>query len=565
MMNNINLAKDYINDVLSGNILANEFIKLAVKRHKRFIKESKEKGIYFDESAAERAIMIIKQFRHTGGDAAGKRFQLLGWQAFIIYFIFGWKKKENNARLIRKAYVENSKKNGKTELAAAIALMMFLFDGEKGSQIYVTASNFNQANLCFTGVKKMLKHMRYESETIRRLIPQPLKYKIQFPDAGSYMSILSKNADGAEGVNVHASINDEIHTLKTGQSVFNVESAMVARRQPLSFNITTAGHNKGSYCYQLRKNCIDVLRGIKEDDTLFSLVYTLDKDDDWTDPDLWIKANPSLGINGGIQLSALKAEYKKAVNEGQQQVNYFKTRHLNVWVSAIAEWLPDVLVKESLKPIDWGKFSKCNIYGGLDLSTVFDLSAFVFVTEQDGVFYFNAKLYLPEENIDELEKKHGAPYQQWSKEGFITLTPGNVIDYDYIKKDIVAAADKFNLVKLAYDRKFSTKIISEITAAGIDTMPFSQNTTSFNPAITEFETLIKNNKVRFDNKIIRWMLSNVALFSDLEGARKVSRKHSGKVDGVVALLMAMGQYLICQSEADHIDLADSYKDGIFFL
>ena len=304
MMNNINLAKDYINDVLSGNILANEFIKLAVKRHKRFIKESKEKGIYFDESAAERAIMIIKQFRHTGGDAAGKRFQLLGWQAFIIYFIFGWKKKENNARLIRKAYVEISKKNGKTELAAAIALMMFLFDGEKGSQIYVTASNFNQANLCFTGVKKMLKHMRYESETIRRLIPQPLKYKIQFPDAGSYMSILSKNADGAEGVNVHASINDEIHTLKTGQSVFNVESAMVARRQPLSFNITTAGHNKGSYCYQLRKNCIDVLRGIKEDDTLFSLVYTLDKDEDWTVPDLWIKANPSLGINGGIQLSA---------------------------------------------------------------------------------------------------------------------------------------------------------------------------------------------------------------------------------------------------------------------
>jgi phage terminase large subunit-like protein len=201
----------------------------------------------------------------------------------------------------------------------------------------------------------------------------------------------------------------------------------------------------------------------------------------------------------------------------------------------------------------------------LDLSTVFDLSAFVFVTEQDGVFYFNAKLYLPEENIDELEKKHGAPYRQWSKEGYITLTPGNVIDYDYIKRDILKAADEYNLIKLAYDRKFSTKIVSEITAGGVDTMPFSQNTTSFNPAITEFETLIKNNKIKFDNKIIRWMISNVALFSDLEGARKVSRKHSGKVDGVVALLMAMGQYLICQSEVDHIDLADSYKDGIFFL
>lgn len=558
-------AIQYVDGVKTGAIIVGEFVRLAIEKHLYLLANAEAKGIYFDSAEAEEYIEVFKAFKHTKGEAAGKSFQLLPWQEFIIYYIFGWKKRENDKRLIRKVYIEVPKKNGKTELAAGIGLLLSFFDGEKGAENYISAKVEKQAKLCFNAMKEMIKYARIESQEVRQAIPKPTTKRIFSPLLNSFVTCLTKDSESAEGINTHCAIVDEYHTHPDASQVENLESSTVARSQPVVFIITTAGRSLGSACYQLHQTCIDVLRGIKEDDTLFSLIYSIDEGDDWEDPVNWGKANPSIGIRGGVSIESLQIEYNKAKNEGVAKENYFKTRHLNVWVSSISAWIQDEIFKKGLVELNRDAYRNRVAFGGLDLSKSFDLSAFATLIppiSKDEPFKAFLKCYLPEDDIVELEKKHRAPYRQWQREEWITLTDGNVIDYDYIQRDIETTADYFDLKAVGYDRKFSTSIVTKLTLLGVNMKPYGQRVPDMNAPIIELENLVKANNFVYNSPILRWMMSNVAIYTDMDDGRRTNRNKSGKIDGIVALLMAFGQYLIFLGNDD--DKSDLYKDeGIF--
>lgn len=566
----MNPAQQYIDDVVNENILCCEYVQLSIKKHLRLLEEADEKGYFFDESKALEAIDTFKLFRHSKGDAAGKRFQLLPWQEFVLWYIFGWTIKKTGKRLVKKAYIEIPKKNGKTEFAAGVGLLLTFFDEEFGAETYIAAKNKGQAKICYDAMKQMIIMAREESPGIRRSIPKPNQKRIFSIKTNSFITALSKDSEGAEGINTHCAVVDELHAHPDGSQLENLESSMVARSQPLTFIITTAGRSLGSVCFMLRKTCIEVLQQIKEDDKLFSMIYTLDEkdqeDDKWEDVRLWPKANPSLGIPGGISIEKLEGELKTAKNEGVSKVNYFKTRHLNIWVSSISSWITDDKWKKCQRKLNFEAYKNRLAFGGLDLSTKYDLSAWniLLPPESDGEpFKFRTKLYLPEDNIIKLEKEHRAPYRQWQKEGYITLTPGNLIDFDYIENDIIKDSEIFDLQVSAYDRKFSTRIISNLSSAGLELNPYSQTTTAMNAPISEIETFVGKQNIVYDNPVMRWMMSNVAIYTDTDGYKKVNRNKSGKVDGIVALLMSVGQYLIWLGKPEN---QGAYKDeGIFYV
>jgi len=562
-------AKKYIEDVINDNILVCKNIKMSIEKHLYLLEHSEEKGIYFDEDAAAEAIDTFKRFRHTKGDAAKALFQLLGWQEFILYYTFGWKVKATKKRLVRTVYVEVPKKNGKTEYAGGVGNLMTFFDGENGAETYIAAKVEKQAKICFNVMAEMVKMMRMESASVRRTIPAPNSTRIFSHESNSFVTFLSKDSLSAEGINTHCGIVDELHAHKDGSQVENIETSMVARSQPLLFIITTAGSSLGSYCYQYRNSCIDVLKGIKEDDTLLSMIYTLDDEylegDKWEDPNLWPMANPSLGIVGGVSLENLISSCQAAKNLGVSKLNYWKTRHLNFWVSSISSWVTDEKWKKLQKPIDWKGLQNRLAFGGLDLSSKFDLSAWAVLIPpiEDGEpFKFKITLYLPEDNIENLEREHKAPYRDWAAKGLITLTPGNVIDYAYIRKDILKDSEYFDLQGTGYDRKFSTRIVSDLTDDGLELNPLSQTTTVMNAPITEIESLIELGLIEYDiSPIVRWMMSNVALYTDTDGYKKVNRNKSGKVDGIVGLLMSFAQYLIWRAKGGD---TSAYKSSEIF-
>lgn len=560
------LAEQYIDEVLTSKIVVSDYILKAIQKHKDLLKNSPENGYYFDYDSAQEAVELVKNFKHTKGDAYGQFFQMLPWQAFIIYYIFGWKLVKNDKRLVRKAYIEVAKKNGKTELAAAVALLMTFFDNENGAETYITAKVKGQAEICYDSICKMLKQMYSYSPSAKA----DLKYNTRVAlskSTDSKIKPLSKDSDGAEGINVHCAINDEVHTHAKGSQINNVESAMVARSQPLSFNITTAGTSIASYCYMLRTTCIQVLNGVKHDDTLLALIYGLDEKDDWEDKKNWPKANPSLGIHGGVSIESLEIEYNKAINEGASKIDYFKTRHLSVWVSSVSTWIPDREFKLCMnRTLEYTDYEGKKCWAGLDLSSVFDLSALSIVIppkKKKGKYKYFVKLYLPKENIEKLESDHKAPYRQWAKEGWITLTPGNSIDYNYIYKDILQVSKYLNIKTLGYDRKFSTAIVQKLENAGISTRPVTQSTTVMNAPIQEFEIAVRKNRLEYDNPILRWMMSECALYTDSDNCKKVDRRNSGKVDGLVASLMGLLQYIASITD---VEKEKAYEDeGLFFI
>jgi phage terminase large subunit-like protein len=416
-------------------------------------------------------------------------------------------------------------------------------------------------------MSSMVKALRLDSPAVAKAIKNPNTRRIYSAPSDSFIVALSKDADGSEGVNVHCAINDEVHTHPDGKQIENIESAMVARSQPLSFNITTAGRSIGSFCYKLRETCIQVLKNIKQDDSLFTLIYGLDEGDDWENPKIWRKANPSINIPGGIDDYALQVEYQKAKNEGISKENYFKTRHLNLWITSHTNWIKDEHFKLLHKPqLDIKNSAKRLAFAGLDLSSNSDLSAFVTIVPPKKAgkpIKVFTKFYLPKDNITTLEAKHKAPYQQWEREGLITLTPGDSIDYSFIEKDIKEVADLLDLQALGFDRKYATTIIANLKDYGILTNPIAQNTATMNAAIIEIERIVKHLGINYDSVVLRWMMSEVSLYVDTDFCKKVDRRTSGKVDGIVALLMAFLQYLVYLHE--HPEEKAYLESGLTFV
>ena len=492
---------------------------------------------YFDEQAAEVAVRFFRRvLRHTKGEWMGQPFNLLPWQEKVIRDVFGWKRKKDGTRRFREVYVEVPRKNGKSELAAGVALYLLFMDGEPAAEIYSAAADEEQAAIVF----QMAKTMVEMSDVLERR-SEVYKRSIVVPATGSVYRVLSSEAYTKHGINAHGIVFDELHAQPNRELWDVLTTSTGARRQPLIWSITTAGWDRESICWEQHEYAERVLKGIVPDDAFYPVIFKAEDDDDWTDERAWAKANPSLGHT--VKLDYLRREAMKALQSPAYQ-NTFRRLHLNQWTAQAERWLPMEDWDQCATPVDEKTLEGRVCFGGLDLATTVDIAAFVLVfpPEKDGEPYWVVpRFWVPEENMEERARKDRVPYPVWARRGYITATPGEVIDFRRIVVDIEELGKQFRIKEIAFDRWGAIQVSQELEARGFEMVQFGQGFRSMSPPTKELLRLVKEKRLAHGgHPVLRWMADNLVVDTDAAGNVKPNKKKSReKIDGMVALIMAL--------------------------
>lgn len=492
-------------------------------------------GYYFDDRAADLAIAFFERFlRHSKGEWAGQPFVLEDWQKTdIIRPLFGWKRPDG-FRKYRWAYIEVPKKNGKSTLAAGIALYLLFADAEPGAEIYGAASDREQAAIVFDIARAMVEQepeLDSRSETYRR--------SIVVPKSRSFYNVLSADAYSKHGFNAHGVIFDELHAQPNRELWDVLTTGIAARRQPLVVAITTAGYDKESICWEQHEYARQVLEGIIEDPTYFAYIRAAEEDDDWLDPDIWKKANPSLGVS--VKLEYLESQAKKAENVPAYQ-NTFRRLHLDQWTSQDTRWLPMNDWDACERLIDIEDLEGMDCYAGLDLASTIDIAAFLLDFDLGEEWHmWQSFFWIPSENMLERARKDRVPYDAWTRDGLIKATEGNVIDYATIGADIEQLGERYHIKEIAFDRWGATQMVQQLEGAGFTPVQFGQGYKSMSAPSKELLRIVLGHKlVHNRNPVLRWMADNLVVSQDAAGNVKPNKEKSReKIDGIVAGIMAL--------------------------
>lgn len=530
------IVEQYVDDVLSGRKVCGKSEIAACQRYVNDKATAIDKGIYLDMKAAERPIHFVQKLKHTKDRWAGLPLLIEPWQMFILYNLYGWKK-ANGKRRFRTAYIEVARKNGKTALAAGVALYGLYAEQIPRAEVYSVATTRDQAKLCFN-----------DAAAIVKITPLNTRLKcfrdaISYEAKGSTFKPLSADYGIHDGYSPSTVIIDEYHAHKDNGMLDVMVSGQAAREEPVNFIITTAGFNKNYPCYAFRANAKNVINGITEDDSLFAIIFEMDAEDEWTDPRNWVKANPNLGVS--VAIDYLERQVQDAQNRPEAVTNV-KTKNLNMWVDAEDTWIVDEKWMASSIVTDDSILEGMPCWGGLDLSNVSDITAFVLLFKDDeGRIYLKPYFWIPEESYNEKVRKENVFYAEWVEKGFVRMTPGNVIDYDYIMADITNIAQQYHINSIAYDRWNSSQMVINMQNEGFNMSPFGQGYGSMSAPTKEFEKMVlTKNLEHFGNPVLRWMMASVAIQRDPAGNIKPDkRKSSQKIDGVVASIMALGEMM----------------------
>lgn len=524
----------YPADVLSGKVVAGEHIRLACER---FFSLMEDDRYEFRPECVDNVIRLFHHLKHFKGRHSGSPFILEPWQAWIVASIYGFYNLSDGSRLTQTVYIEVARKNGKTALAAGIGLNALFNDGEDGAEVYFAANSKDQVKisawpLCSNFAKTFDPKEKYL---------KVFRDTINFDKKLSWLKVLAADSTKLDGPNPSTFILDEYHAAKTNSLKAVLESGQGTRENPLEIIITTAGFDKLGPCYELRTTGTEILNGLKEDDSFFIAIYSLDKDDDWKDEKVWIKSNPNMDVT--VKSSYLRKEVRKAMNTPSDEVNV-KTKNLNLWCDSADVWIPDDYILSCSSPIDFDTFTdRDDCYAGIDLSATSDLACVSFMFQKEK-FYFKTLYYLPEEAL--LTKKNKEQYSEWVRNGYLKLTPGNVVDYDYILDDLLRMDKRFYLTKVGYDSWNATQFVINATDEGLAMEPVSQSIGNFNRPTKEMERIIlSGNAVIDNNPITRFCFKNVVMKIDSNGNTKPSKEYKDKkIDGVIAMIEALGVYLL---------------------
>ncbi len=506
------------------------------------------KTSHYDKAAADYAVNFIQCLSHTKGKWAGQPFQLIDWQEQIIRDIFGILK-PNGYRQFNTAYIEIPKKQGKSELAAAVALLLLCGDGEERAEVYGCAADRNQAKIVFDVAVDMVRFSPALSKRVKILESQK---KITYLPTNSSYQVLSADVANKHGFNTHGVIFDELHT-QPNRKLYDVmlQGSGDARMQPLYFLITTAGNDVNSICYEVHQKALDIQAGRKIDPTFYSVIYGADVEEDWTDPKVWKKANPSLGITVGIDKVKAACESAKQ-NPGEE--NSFRQLRLNQWVKQSVRWMPMDKWDACAFPVDADDLEGRVCYGGLDLSSTTDVTAFVLVfpplDEQDrySVLPF---FWIPEECMDLRVRRDHVPYDLWERQGFLMTTEGNVVHYGFIEKFIEELGERFNIREIAYDRWNASECVQHLDGEGFTMVPFGQGFSSMsNPTKDLMRLTLEQKLAHGGHPVLRWMMDNIYIRTDPAGNIKPDKeKSTEKIDGAVATVMALDRAIRCGNGA----------------
>ncbi|GIV35375.1 MAG: terminase [Chitinophagales bacterium] len=537
-------AKKYIEDVTCGRAVVCKYVLQAVERHLRDLERSAEEDFpfYFDEEQANRYLAFIRAIKHSKGRAAGKPFQLQPWQEFIFACVYGWRKKTDGSRRFQRAYIEVARKNGKTEMMAAAALCALLMDKEKGAEVYTAATKRDQAQILFRAAQSMARQLRSSSKALSKLLSVN-RTVITFSD--SRFEPLGADADTLDGLFVHCAVVDEYHAHKSDEVLKVLETAVGDRLQPLIWIITTAGFNRHGPCFALREVVLNVLSGNYTDESLFGIVYTLDDGDEWGDERVWVKANPNLGITP--TWDNLRNAYVRAKNEGASAEVQFRTKHLNEWVSVSRRWIPAEVWDSCRVAYSEEELRGRPCYGGLDLSTVRDMSAFVLffpARHEEEKHRILVWAFCPEERV-RVRADAVFGYGEWVRSGELIATEGNVIDYEYIRGVILQAAERYDIKCIAYDRYNANQLVMSLEEEGLRMVSWGRGFVSMSTPTKELEKMVFGGELEHNTGgLVAWHLSNVELMHDPAGnVKPVKRTDDGKIDSVVALVMAIGVWM----------------------
>ncbi|MBR0076169.1 MAG: terminase large subunit [Synergistaceae bacterium] len=493
---------------------------------------------HYEKKLADRAVKFIQNLEHTKGSWAGEKFYLLSWQEQIIRDLFGIVDNKGR-RQFRTAYIEIPKKNGKSELAAAVALYLLYADREPSAEVYGAASDRQQASIVFDVANQMVQAC--PALLKRSKIMGAVKRIVNFDNAGFYQ-VLSSESFTKHGLNVSGLIFDELHSQPT-RALYDVltKGSGDARTQPLFFLITTAGTDRNSICFELHQKANDILEGRKSDSSFYPVIYGLKPDEDWRDERNWYKANPSLGYT--IEIDRVRAMYQEAL-ENPADENLFKQLRLNVWGSSISKFIPDYVWSGGNGKINLDELKGRECYGGLDLSSTGDITAFVLIfppDKENDKYIILPYFWIPEDTIPIRVRRASVPYDIWRQKGFLQATEGNVIHYDFIEKQIEELGKIYNIREIAFDRWGATQVAQDLQGLGFEVVPFGQGFASMSPPTKEFYKLLLEKRILHgNNPVLSFMAGNVVIDTDPAGNIKPTKKKSTeKIDGIVAAIMAL--------------------------
>jgi phage terminase large subunit-like protein len=495
---------------------------------------------YFDEAAADRVVAFVERhIKHIKGEKGGQPFLLEPFQKKIVRDLFGWKYRETNLRRFRTAYICLPRKNGKSTLISAIALYMLCADGEPSAECYVAAGDRQQSGIIFDVASSMV---RSDSQLNNNL--KVFKSSVIHEKSNSSFKAISAEASSKFGYNASFVCMDEFFVQKDAQLWDALTTSVGARRQPLTIAITTAGYNRESICYKTEEYGRKVSEGVIEDSSFYYVKFACPMDVEWDSEEALTLANPALE-SGVVKLDYLKREQEKAVKMPSYE-NTFRMLHLNQWMSSASKWLSDVQWMEcNFEEVTLEQFKGQRVWAGLDLASVRDVSCLVLLAEIDEKLVCLPYFWTPKETAFVRSRRDGVDYIGWEKEGLMELTEGDVTDYNYIKERIKEIAEVVNIQEIAYDRWNSSQLVIDLVNDGLPMIPFGQGFASMSAPTKELEKIVLAKELNHGgNKVLRWMCSNLAMKTDPAGNIKMDKaKSSEKIDGMIALVMALGSYM----------------------
>lgn len=561
-------ATQYATDIVNGKVVSNKWARLACKRHLSDLKAAKKMGLYFDEVAANHAIDFFPEFLcFYEGAFDGQPFNLTPHQKFVVGSIFGWKRSRDGFRRFRTAYIEEAKGNGKTPLAAGIGLYGITFDDEPGAEVYSAATTRDQAGLTFRDARLYAE----ASESLKEMLTVG-QHNIAYDEGNSFFRPVSSEHRALDGKKPHIALIDEVHEHPNDLVVRKMSAGTKTRRQSIIFEITNAGYDRQSICFQHHEYTEKILEGTLNDDAWFGMMTGLDvcercesegktipQDgcpdcDDWRDESVWEKANPNMHYLGAPFIDYLRRQVEEAKAMPSQE-NIVKRLNFCIWTESITKWMSTDKWNACGFPVDAEALKGRSCYGGLDLSNNIDLTAWVLVfppIDDGGKYEILCRFFLPEDNMMERVKRDKVPYDVWVRQGFIKTTPGNIIDYAFILAQIEQDSKDYHIQELAFDRWGSQKITTDLQDLGFEVdgkktlVQFGQGYASMSPPTKEVEKMVLSGELAHgNNPVLSWNVSNVSIrFDPAENQKPDKEKSIERIDGAVALIMAIGRAML---------------------
>lgn len=499
-------------------------------------------GNWFDATLADKVIGFWPTwFFHTEGRWAGKPFVLALWQEIIVRLLVGWRNAEG-FRHFRRMILWVARKNGKSEFMAALALLFFVGDGEKGGQAFNFARNEKQANVIFKKAKAMIAM----SPPLREAL-KATKRSIFHPELNALWELLAGNAEGKHGLSASVIVGDEAHECADDVMYTTLHQSTAARDQPIELIGSTAGHRNRGWGWHLWEECRAILEGRLLQPSSLVVIFAAPADAAIDDEAAWRAANPNLGISP--KLEYLREECERA-KENPRLENDFRRYHLNQWTDQVTRWIPlakwdaCVVDREGWKALR-AKMKGRSCYGALDLSSVRDVTALIWLfppIEGEEKWTIVCRFFVPEETAAERSKADRVEYDRWVKMGVMEATPGDVVDQEYVKKAILEDGEFFQVEKFGFDPWNATKLSLELQDEGVPMLAMRQGVQTLGEPSKELERLVFAGLLDHGgNPVMRWMVGNVAVRSDSNGNFKPDKaKSSEKIDGVVGTVMALG-------------------------